>query len=103
MSSGNIEPTKEVLQAEKVDILHDEVLANPELMNEAFDGENREHEEGLWTAAKSHTWACFWAFIMCFTIVSLLPHIRVPPQVPGPQIANLGNALHLWSGSWNNR
>lgn len=51
---------------------HVEVLANPELMNDAFDGENREHEMGVWEAAKSHPWACFWAFIFCFTIVCLL-------------------------------
>jgi SP family general alpha glucoside:H+ symporter-like MFS transporter len=47
-----------------------EALANPELMNDAFDGENREHEMTLWQAAKAHPWACFWAFTMCFTIVS---------------------------------
>lgn len=51
---------------------HVEILANPELMNDAFDGENREHEMGVWEAAKSHPWACFWAFIFCFTIVCLL-------------------------------
>lgn len=53
-----------------------EVLDNPELMNDAFDAENREHEMGVWQAAKAHPWACFWAFVMCFTIVS--PH---PPSV----------------------
>lgn len=47
------------------------VLANAELMNDAIDGENREHAIGLWDAAKGHPWACLWAFIMCFTIVSL--------------------------------
>ncbi|EFX04092.1 maltose permease [Grosmannia clavigera kw1407] len=45
------------------------VLANADLMNDAFDGENREHEMGAWEAFKSHPWACLWAFIMCFTIV----------------------------------
>jgi MFS transporter, SP family, general alpha glucoside:H+ symporter len=48
----------------------EEVLTNKDLMSDAFDGENREHEEGVWEAAKSHPWACMWAFIMCFTIVS---------------------------------
>lgn len=52
------------------DVDHAEVLANPDLMNEAFDAEQREHEQGAWAAAKAHPWACFWAFIMCFTIVS---------------------------------
>ncbi|CAI7636538.1 unnamed protein product [Penicillium bialowiezense] len=46
-----------------------EVLGNQDLMNDAFDGENEEHEEGVWAAFKKHPWACFWAFIMCFTIV----------------------------------
>jgi SP family general alpha glucoside:H+ symporter-like MFS transporter len=49
-----------------------EVLANRDLMNDAFDGETQEHEEGVWASAKAHPWACFWAFIMCFTIVSFL-------------------------------
>ena len=56
-----------------VDVKHSEVLANADLMNDAFDGENREHEQSLWQAAKSHPKACCWAFIMCFTIVSGLP------------------------------
>ncbi|KAK8098804.1 uncharacterized protein PG998_012045 [Apiospora kogelbergensis] len=62
--------TKEGLHAEHhVDILHDEVLASSDLMNDAFDGENYEHSQGLWQSVKSHPWACLWAFIMCFTIV----------------------------------
>lgn len=52
------------------DIFHNEVLASSDLMNDAFEGENAEHSEGIWTAFKSHPWACFWAFVMCFTIVS---------------------------------
>ena len=58
----------------KEDIHHSEVLANRDLMSDAFDGENREHEMGLWKAAKLYPWACLWAFIMCFTIVSLFSH-----------------------------
>lgn len=65
--------------AEKVDyedlkehnVYHSEVLVNKDLMVNAFDGENREHEMGVWEAAKAHPMACFWAFIMCFTIVSV--------------------------------
>lgn len=57
-------------KVEKVEIHQDEVLANPELMNDAFEGENLEHQMGSWEAAKKHPWACFWAFMMCFTIVS---------------------------------
>lgn len=50
-----------------------EVLGNQDLMNDAFDGEDQEHQEGVWAAAKNHPWACFWAFVMCFTIVSVDP------------------------------
>jgi hypothetical protein len=57
-------------KVEKVEVYQDEVLHNPELMNDAFEGENAEHSMGAWEAAKKHPWACFWAFMMCFTIVS---------------------------------
>lgn len=50
-------------------IEHHEVLNNKDLMNEAIEGENKEHEMGMWEAAKSHPLACMWAFIFCFTIV----------------------------------
>lgn len=53
-----------------VDVQHAEVLANPDLMKDAFAAEEREHEMGTWEAVKKHPKACFWAFIMCFTIVS---------------------------------
>jgi MFS transporter, SP family, general alpha glucoside:H+ symporter len=59
----------------KVDVpIHSsEVLANQDLLYEAYEGEKREHAMGLWEAAKTHPKACLWAFIMCFTIVSILP------------------------------
>lgn len=60
-------------EGEKPDAQHDKVLANSDLMNDAFDGEIREHEMGAWAAVKTHPWACFWAFIMCFTIVRPSP------------------------------
>ena len=63
---------------DKADIFHSEVLVNQDLMNDAFDGENEEHEQGVWSGVKSHPWACFWAFIFCFTIVSCFP-ISLPP------------------------
>ncbi|PSR79887.1 maltose permease [Coniella lustricola] len=53
----------------KGDILHGEVLKSDDLMNEAFHGEDAEHEMTLWQAAKDHPMACIWAFIFCFTIV----------------------------------
>ncbi|KAK2616733.1 hypothetical protein QQS21_000345 [Conoideocrella luteorostrata] len=52
-----------------VDVHHSTVLKNQDLMSDAFDGENREHEMGVWQAVKAYPWAAFWAFIMCFTIV----------------------------------
>ncbi|KAH8777215.1 major facilitator superfamily domain-containing protein [Hyaloscypha finlandica] len=68
MSSG-IKAKDEVHEGEQVDALHPEVLVNPDLMGDAVDGENREHEMGVWEAVKSHPCACLWAFIMCFTMV----------------------------------
>ncbi|KAH8203974.1 hypothetical protein TruAng_001916 [Truncatella angustata] len=72
MSSGEINPKDELRYGDNIDVQQSEkveVLANEDLLHDAFDGENREHEEGVWEAAKGHPWACFWAFIMCFTIV----------------------------------
>lgn len=51
--------------------VHSEVLVDNDAMNSAIEGENREHQMGVWEAAKTYPWACFWAFTMCFTIVSL--------------------------------
>jgi SP family general alpha glucoside:H+ symporter-like MFS transporter len=48
-----------------------EVFENKDLMTDAENAENREHEMTLWQAVKDHPAACFWAFIFCFTIVSL--------------------------------
>ncbi|OAR02320.1 hypothetical protein LLEC1_00443 [Akanthomyces lecanii] len=59
----------EVTEKPRVDMEHAEVLTKPALMENAVDGENREHEMGVWEAAKTHPWGCFWAFVMCFTIV----------------------------------
>ena len=83
MSTGSIEKkveaeaaskgdSNEARDLESKDVLHDEVLANPDLMEDAFEGENLQHSEGLWAAAKAHPKSCFWAFIMAFTIVSFV-------------------------------
>lgn len=70
MSADVVEPKAKVLQEEAPEFQHsDEILKNEDLMHEAFEGENHEHSMGVWEAAKSHPMACFWAFIMCFTIV----------------------------------
>ena len=79
MSEKNIESHDEkdvvVRRGSRISVDASEVLANNALLNDAYDGENREHAMGLWAAAKSHPKACFWAFIMCFTIVSISPLI----------------------------
>lgn len=66
---------------EKAEVHQTETLKNTDLMNDAFDGETREHEMGVWESVKAHPWACLWAFIMCFTIVSrsILPAFRTYP------------------------
>lgn len=63
----------EVERGTHVDILSTDVkvIDNVELLNDAFEGENAEHGEGLWASAMKHPMACIWAFMMCFTIVSL--------------------------------
>ncbi len=51
-------------------VFKSELLVDSALMSSAYDGENYEHSQGLWAAVKSHPKAAFWAFTMCFTIVS---------------------------------
>lgn len=55
---------------DKPDMIHAEVLKEPEMMAGAYEAENREHQQGLWNGIKENPMACFWAFVMCFTIVS---------------------------------
>ena len=82
MSSGSLDQKREapdtapvhVQDLEEKNTLQSEILVNPELMNDAFGGENREHQMGMWAAVKTHPKACFWAFIMSFTIVSPVVH-----------------------------
>jgi len=77
MSSASIDQKTEGHNAAHIDIeekhvQNSEILVNSELMNDAFGGENREHDMGMWEAAKTYPMACFWAFIMSFTIVSFV-------------------------------
>ncbi|OKL56087.1 hypothetical protein UA08_08784 [Talaromyces atroroseus] len=69
MSSGILETKEEFHKEDETDVQHSEVLANADLMNDAFEGENEEHAQGTWAAVRSHPWAFFWAFTLCFTIV----------------------------------
>lgn len=55
---------------DQVGVHHSELMVSADLMTDAVDGENREHEMGMLAAIKQYPWACLWAFIMCFTIVS---------------------------------
>ena len=57
-------------ELEKRNIHHSELLVDANLMSNAYDAENREHEMSVTEAVKTHPMACFWAFIFCFTIVS---------------------------------
>lgn len=71
MSSTGVEPKHydvEVQQLKEKDTLHSEILVNKDLMTDAFQGEDSEHNQTLWQAVKSHKMACFWAFVMCFTM-----------------------------------
>lgn len=68
--SAAIAETKGLEAGVHVDVKNSDVLANQDLMNDAFEGENHEHQQGVWEAVKAHPWACLWAFTMCFTIVS---------------------------------
>lgn len=52
------------------------VLGDSNLMQDAFQAENREHEMTLWEAVTDHPMACFWAFVFCFTIVSTARHLQ---------------------------
>ncbi|KAJ5646942.1 hypothetical protein N7490_003314 [Penicillium lividum] len=72
MSTGSIDQKVDVepkSEAHQIDVLHDEVLNSKDLLKDAFDAENHEHEMGVWDSMKAHPWACLWAFTMCFTIV----------------------------------
>ena len=85
MPSGIIEPKDEAYHGEKVDPVerrHSSVFVAQDLLNDAVDGENREHAMGIVEAMKTYPWACLWAFIMCFTIVSLFPRFSGSPAVP---------------------
>ncbi|KAK4500645.1 hypothetical protein PRZ48_008834 [Zasmidium cellare] len=72
-TTTGIEPEEErrvsVQDLKEKDVYHSDVLVDQDLMNNAFDAENREHQQSTWAAAKSHPMACFWAFLFCFTIV----------------------------------
>lgn len=65
----NVAHVDSELQHEKGLHHQTEILGDKDLMTNAFEAENREHEQGLWEAAKDHPMACFWAFTFCFTIV----------------------------------
>lgn len=82
--TGTVEPKHELAHDEgghvevedlKAKNIHgSEALVDPDLMNDAFQGETREHEMGLWESFKAHPKACIWAFIFCFTIVRYATH-----------------------------
>lgn len=46
------------------------VLSSDDILSDAIDGENREHGMTILQGVRRYPKACFWAFLMCFTIVS---------------------------------
>lgn len=51
---------------------HGDVLADQEILAEAYRAETGEHQMRMWEAVKMYPMACFWAFIFGSTIVSWL-------------------------------
>ena len=108
MASSPIDQKNEAHNVEKTDMqdleeknvhLQSEILVNPELMHDAFDGENREHAMGTWEAVKTHPMACFWAFIFSFTIVSptirYISYLTVMPRLISPRSPGHGVVRHV--------
>lgn len=87
-----------VRRGSKIDVQASEVLADSDLLHDAYDGENREHAMGLWEAAKTHPKACAWATIMCFTIVSRSPRTAGNPHFLDGTGANL-DSTRSWKRS----
>jgi hypothetical protein len=84
MASTGVEPTKQydvdIQQLKEKDTLHSEILVNKDLMTDAFQGEDSEHNQTLWQAVVSHKMACFWAFIMCFTMSVYVSFLEMLPR-----------------------
>ena len=49
-----------------------ETLDDKDLLEASYEAETREKEMGVLEAVKTHPWACFWATVFCFTIVSYI-------------------------------
>lgn len=58
-------------KGDDIGVTHADRVGKMDFMSEAVEGENREHSMGLWESFKNYPWGCMWAFIMCFTIVSV--------------------------------
>ena len=67
--TSNATAHNDISDLKEKNVYHSEVLVNADLMHDAFDGENHEHEQTVWQAVKANPMACLWAFVMCFTIV----------------------------------
>jgi SP family general alpha glucoside:H+ symporter-like MFS transporter len=84
MASTGVEPTKQydvdIQQLKEKDTLHSEILVNKDLMTDAFQGEDSEHNQSVWQAVVSHKMACFWAFVMCFTMLVFPVLSNVEPR-----------------------
>jgi SP family general alpha glucoside:H+ symporter-like MFS transporter len=72
----HIDSNEDAQVNEKGQYGHNDVLRDEDLLNEAYRAENAEHQMGLWEAFKTHKLACMYAFLMAFTIVSLVNAIQ---------------------------
>ena len=88
----------DVMRQKSIGGQHTEVLENKDLMNDAQNAEAREHEMGLWEAVKDHPMACFWAFIFCFTIVSVI----LEDEATANRLVKLRlSSMLTWTRLWN--
>lgn len=70
-----------------------DIRGDQELLADAFQGENREHEMGMWEAFKEYPMACLWAFTMSFTIVSRARREGLPDKRSGDASTQLTRVI----------
>lgn len=103
MSSTGIEPKRQDVDVQALkekDTLHSEVLVDKNLMSNAFEGENAEHKETVWQAAKTHKMACLWAFVSYLTLISFTVrflHSTVVQIYSGANLTSSSASSHLSS------
>lgn len=89
--SGSINEKKFDPELNEQGVAHHETLSDKELLQASYEAETRENEMGVWEAVKDHPMACFWAFIFCFTIVS----VNIPEKKSALIDAGYGILRHV--------